>query len=157
MIFWRVMPLRTPCGLLIPLFTIPITRHYNHTQLSITRLRVYTIIITYTLVTKVTDNTLTRLHWLTSQLSITFTNYHRLYIFTFPMSVSYRDLTRRADFQRLTPVSQSQSQSYIATDGQSVSKSWCQAPSGAHDQIFSLLFDRYGLVFMGRPASNNEQ
>jgi hypothetical protein len=31
---------------------------------------------------------------------------------------------------------QSQSQSHIATDGQSVSKSWCQAPSGAHDQIF---------------------
>jgi hypothetical protein len=30
----------------------------------------------------------------------------------------------------------SQSQSYIATDGQSVSKSWCRAPSGAHDQIF---------------------
>jgi hypothetical protein len=28
------------------------------------------------------------------------------------------------------------SQSHIATDGQSVSKSWCQAPSGAHDQIF---------------------
>jgi hypothetical protein len=24
----------------------------------------------------------------------------------------------------------------IATDGQSVSKSWCRAPSGAHDQIF---------------------
>jgi hypothetical protein len=32
---------------------------------------------------------------------------------------------------------QSQSQSHIATDGQSVSKSWCQAPSGTHDQIFS--------------------
>jgi hypothetical protein len=31
---------------------------------------------------------------------------------------------------------QSQSQSHIATDGQSVSKSWCRAPSGAHDQIF---------------------
>jgi hypothetical protein len=29
-----------------------------------------------------------------------------------------------------------QSQSYIATDGQSVSKSWCWAPSGAYDQIF---------------------
>jgi hypothetical protein len=29
-----------------------------------------------------------------------------------------------------------QSQSYIATDGQSVSKSWCRAPSGAHYQIF---------------------
>jgi hypothetical protein len=74
----------------------------NHTQLSITRLRVYTLIITYTLVTKVTYNTLTRLHWLTSQLSITFTNYRRLYIFTLPVSVSYRDLTRRADFHRLT-------------------------------------------------------
>jgi hypothetical protein len=31
---------------------------------------------------------------------------------------------------------QSQSQSHIATDGQSVSKSWCRAESGAHDQIF---------------------
>jgi hypothetical protein len=31
---------------------------------------------------------------------------------------------------------QSQSQSHIATDGQSVSKSWCRAPSGAYDQIF---------------------
>jgi hypothetical protein len=30
----------------------------------------------------------------------------------------------------------SQSQSHIVTDGQSVSKSWCRAPSGAHDQIF---------------------
>jgi hypothetical protein len=30
----------------------------------------------------------------------------------------------------------SQSQSHIATVGQSVSKSWCRAPSGAYDQIF---------------------
>jgi hypothetical protein len=29
-----------------------------------------------------------------------------------------------------------QSQSHISTDGQSVSKSWCRASSGAHDQIF---------------------
>jgi hypothetical protein len=29
-----------------------------------------------------------------------------------------------------------QSQSHIATDGQSISKSWCRAPSGAHAQIF---------------------
>jgi hypothetical protein len=29
----------------------------------------------------------------------------------------------------------SQSQSHIATDGRSVSKSWCRAPSGSHDQI----------------------
>jgi hypothetical protein len=33
------------------------------------------------------------------------------------------------------PVTQSQSQSHIATDGQSVCLSWCRAPSGAHDQI----------------------
>jgi hypothetical protein len=32
-----------------------------------------------------------------------------------------------------------QSQSHIATDGQSFSKSWCRAPSGAHDQIFITL------------------
>jgi hypothetical protein len=32
--------------------------------------------------------------------------------------------------------SQSQSQSHIATDGQSISKSWCRAPSGAHNRIF---------------------
>jgi hypothetical protein len=30
----------------------------------------------------------------------------------------------------------SQSQSHTAIDGRSVSKSWCRAPSGAHDQIF---------------------
>jgi hypothetical protein len=29
----------------------------------------------------------------------------------------------------------SQSQSYIATDGQSVCLSWCRAPPGAHDQM----------------------
>jgi hypothetical protein len=29
-----------------------------------------------------------------------------------------------------------QSQSHIATDGQSVSKCWCRAPSGAHGRIF---------------------
>jgi hypothetical protein len=28
-----------------------------------------------------------------------------------------------------------QSQSHIATDGQSISKSWCRGPSGTHDQI----------------------
>jgi hypothetical protein len=33
-----------------------------------------------------------------------------------------------------------QSQSHIATDGQSISKSWCRAPSGAHDQIFITLW-----------------
>jgi hypothetical protein len=42
----------------------------------------------------------------------------------------------------------SQSQSHITTDGQSVSKSWCRAPSGPHDQIF----DSYGLVLRGAPS-----
>jgi hypothetical protein len=37
---------------------------------------------------------------------------------------------------RLETACSSQSQSHIATDGQSVSKSWCRAPSGAHDQIY---------------------
>jgi hypothetical protein len=33
----------------------------------------------------------------------------------------------------------SQSQSHIATDGRSISKTWCRAPSGAHDQIFIIV------------------
>jgi hypothetical protein len=33
------------------------------------------------------------------------------------------------------------SQSYIATDGQSITKSWCRAPSGVHDQIFIALWE----------------
>jgi hypothetical protein len=41
----RVTPLKTPFGLVIPFITIAITRHYNHSQLSITLLHVYTIII----------------------------------------------------------------------------------------------------------------
>jgi hypothetical protein len=41
----HVTPLETPFGLVISVFTISITRHYNCSQLSITWLRVYTIII----------------------------------------------------------------------------------------------------------------
>jgi hypothetical protein len=52
------------------------------------------------------------------------------------------------EFSERTEVSQSQS--HIATDGQSVGPSWCRAPSGAHDQIF-ILFESYSPVFMGRP------
>jgi hypothetical protein len=47
--------------------------------------------------------------------------------------------------------SQSQSQSHIATDGQSVSKFWCRAPSGAHDLIFITLLTVTVLSFVGRP------
>jgi hypothetical protein len=45
-------------------------------------------------------------------------------------------LTYLRGAQLSTANSQSQSQSHIATDGQSVSKSWCRTPSGAHGQIF---------------------
>jgi hypothetical protein len=44
-----------------------------------------------------------------------------------------------------------QSQSYIATDGQSISKSWCRAPSGIHDQIFITLWQLRS-CFCGAPS-----
>jgi hypothetical protein len=47
--------------------------------------------------------------------------------------------------------SQSQSQSHIAIDGQSISKSWCRAPSGAHDQIF-ITFWQLRSYFCGAPS-----
>jgi hypothetical protein len=43
----------------------------------------------------------------------------------------------------------SQSQSHIATDGQSVSKSWYRAPSGAHDQIFIIVWQLTVLFLWG--------
>jgi hypothetical protein len=46
----------------------------------------------------------------------------------------------------------SQSQSHIATDGQSVSKYWCRAPSGTHDKIFSYYYLTVMVLFLwGRP------
>jgi hypothetical protein len=47
--------------------------------------------------------------------------------------------------------SQSKSQSHIATDGQSVSKSWCRAPSGAHDQILITVWQLRS-CFCGAPS-----
>jgi hypothetical protein len=48
--------------------------------------------------------------------------------------------------------SQSQSQSYITTDSQSVSKSWCRAQSGTFDQrSFFFFFESFCLVIWGRP------
>jgi hypothetical protein len=44
----------------------------------------------------------------------------------------------------VNPYKSSQSQSHIATDGQSVSKSWCRATSGAYDQIF-FFCSEYGI------------
>jgi hypothetical protein len=48
--------------------------------------------------------------------------------------------TRRATVQVFNPASTSHSESHIATDGRSVSKSWCRAPSGAHDEIFIIVW-----------------
>jgi hypothetical protein len=48
-------------------------------------------------------------------------------------------------------VSVRQSQSHIATDGQSVTKSRCRAPSGAHEQIFiTVWLSRF--CFGGAPS-----
>jgi hypothetical protein len=47
----------------------------------------------------------------------------------------------RLPFSTRRAVSQSQGQSHIATDGQSISKSWCRAPSWAHDQIFVTFWE----------------
>jgi hypothetical protein len=47
-------------------------------------------------------------------------------------------MVRKSLFCRRTELSQSQI--HIATDGQSISKSWCPAPSGAHDQICITLW-----------------
>jgi hypothetical protein len=49
------------------------------------------------------------------------------------------------------PFSSSVSQSHIATDNQSVSKSWCRAPSGTHDQIF-IAVRQLRSCFCGAPS-----
>jgi hypothetical protein len=46
----------------------------------------------------------------------------------------------------------SQSQSHVTTDGQSVSQSWCRAPSRTHDQILVLYNDYCGLCPLGAPS-----
>jgi hypothetical protein len=43
------------------------------------------------------------------------------------------------------------SQSHIATDGQSISKSWCRASFGAHDQIFITVWQLWS-CFCGAPS-----
>jgi hypothetical protein len=49
-----------------------------------------------------------------------------------------------------------QSLSHIATDGQSVTKSWCPAPFGAYDQIFSTVWQlRSSSILWG--ALSNER
>jgi hypothetical protein len=50
-----------------------------------------------------------------------------------------------------TELSVSQSQSYMATDSRSISKSWCRAPSGAQGQIFSIVWQLRS-CFYGAPS-----
>jgi hypothetical protein len=66
----------------------------------------------------------------------------------------YYSMRLTASQLRLTHASvssQSQSQSHIATDGQSVCQSWCRTPSGAQDQIFITVWQlRY--CYCGEPS-----
>jgi hypothetical protein len=51
-----------------------------------------------------------------------------------------------------TATSQSQSQSYFTTDGQSVSMSWCRAQFGTFDQRYYFFFFKVTfLSYLGRP------
>jgi hypothetical protein len=56
------------------------------------------------------------------------------------LPLSSSPTTRGATVEVFDPAStrviETQSQSHIVTDGRSICKSWCRAPSGAHDQIF---------------------
>jgi hypothetical protein len=56
--------------------------------------------------------------------------------FTSELLASLRNPSLTSVLRLTSALRQSQSQSHIATDGQSVSKSWCRAPIWAHDQIF---------------------
>jgi hypothetical protein len=51
----------------------------------------------------------------------------------------------------------SQSQSHIATDGQSVSKSWCRAPFETYDQIFSTVWQLRSCFFFLWGALSDER
>jgi hypothetical protein len=103
-----VIPLRTPFGFVIPLLQSSITRNYNHSQLFLTPLHMYTAYndlyvrnydhLVHSCIESLLIDSL-RLHWLTSQLTVTITDYHTLCIFTIPVSVSYRDNTRSTDLE----------------------------------------------------------
>jgi hypothetical protein len=60
--------------------TIPTTHNYIHSQLFLTPCHIYTA---YNHTRSWLQSLITLLHWLTSQLSITVSNYHRLYFILF--------------------------------------------------------------------------
>jgi hypothetical protein len=53
---------------------------------------------------------------------------------------------------------QAAEQSYITSDGRSVSKSWCRAQSGTFDQRYIyIFFESYSLVLFGAPSMTRGQ
>jgi hypothetical protein len=76
--------------------SIPITRNYIHSQLFLTLCHIYTA---YNHTHSWLQSLIPLLHWLTSQLSITVSNYHKLYIFT--LRSSRQELTVQIHFLRL--------------------------------------------------------
>jgi hypothetical protein len=68
------------------------------------------------------------------------------------MAVSYQELTTLSLTALVSP-----SPSHIATDGKSVSKSSCQAPSGAHDQILIITVWQLRSCFCRAPSLTRVQ
>jgi hypothetical protein len=78
----------------------------------------------------------TIIHFTTNQNSISWFRYSVLPFLANESSLLSSWLHAKLWTPELSLLSVSQSQSHIATDGQSISESWCRNPSGAHDQIF---------------------
>jgi hypothetical protein len=79
------------------------------------------------------------------------TDNHR-FTFDDPKTRARTQIVERTKIRKWTPVKVKKlSQSHIATDGQSISKSWRRAPSGAHDQIFITLWQLRS-CFCGAPS-----
>jgi hypothetical protein len=68
-------------------------------------------------------------YWLLTMASPVLPGWSPLWTAAFQLSLFFTD-------SRTERLGSSQSESHIATDSRSVSKSWCRATSGAHDKIF---------------------
>jgi hypothetical protein len=95
--------------------------------------------------------------WLSNLLDLYATGYNSSQITIWHAVIFFRLDTPRELFWFPTELNwtelncQFKSQSYIATDGQSVSKSWRRAPDGAYDQIFITLWQLRS-SFCGAPS-----
>jgi hypothetical protein len=104
------------------------------------------------LATDLNTETITSNHWGTHSSYYTQTSSSND---TFRSSSTVRGCLPRRTHRELLRTSRgllrSQIQSHIATDGRSVSKSWCRAPCGAHEQIFITLWHLRS-CFCGAPS-----